>query len=141
MGASFLEIFMQVIRDLPSTQQISDPVIRQLVRQRIDDLGGDKFNAAELGFFLVVEPGDSLGSINAQIGFNIQANRCTGIRFGAPGFTPSFEFVEEIGNCFDMVFVISDDGFGIEVFIPKTDGVDPDLLVMCASFALPARTL
>ena len=46
---------MLVIRDLPSTQQISDPAIRNLVQQRIDDLGGHKFNATELGYFLVIE--------------------------------------------------------------------------------------
>jgi hypothetical protein len=99
---------MQIIRDLPSTLQISDPAIRKLVQQRIDDLGGDKFNATELGYFLVIEPGDSLDSISAQMGFPVLANRCTGIKFGEPGFAPSFEFVEEIGNCYDTVFIVDD---------------------------------
>lgn len=72
---------MQIIRDLPSTLQISDAAIRTLVQQRIDDLGGDEFDAAELGCFLIVESGDSLNTINRQIGFNIQANRFTDIRW------------------------------------------------------------
>ena len=39
-----------------------------------------------------------------------------------------------------MVFIISDDGYGIEVWIPKTEGIDPDLLAMCKAFAVPAVT-
>ena len=75
---------MHEILDLPSTQQISDLAIRKLVQHRIDELGGDKFNTTELGYFLIIEPGDSLDSINTQIGFNILANRFTGIRPPVP---------------------------------------------------------
>ena len=130
---------MQIIRDLPSTLQIIDPAIRQLVQQRIEELGGDKFDATELGFFLVIEPGDSLEAISAQVGFDILANRITGIRFGEPGFAPSFEFVEEIGNyCYDAVWVLDDSGFGIEALVPtEVDGIPADLLAMCQRYAVP----
>ena len=37
-----------------------------------------------------------------------------------------------------MVFILNDDGFGIEIFIPKTKGIDADLLAMCAMYAEPA---
>jgi len=126
---------MQVIRDPADTNQISHSGIRRLVEQRIDDLGKEPFDLATLGYFLVVEPGDCLDAIDAQLGFPILANRYTGIRFGHPGFTPSFEFVESFGGCFDMVFIIDDSGFGIEVFIPKTAGVDSDLLMLCQQYA------
>jgi hypothetical protein len=126
---------MQVIRDLPSTLQISDAAIRALVQQRIDDLGGDKFDAAELGYFLVIES-CSLESITAQIGFNILANRFTGIRFDQPGFTPSFEFVEEFPACYEMVFILDDSGYGVDIFVSKETGVDPVLLAMCQKYAV-----
>ena len=128
---------MQVIRDSASTAQIANPEIRRLVQQRIYDLGKEPFDLAALGYFLVIEPGDSLDTINAQLGFPILANRWTGIRLGEPGFTPSFEFVESIGGCFDMVFILDDSGYGIEVFIPS-EGADPDLLAMCQRYAMPA---
>ena len=134
---------MQVIRDLPAVQRIRDSAIRALVAQRIDDLGGDAFDAPKLGYFLVIEPGDTLQTISTQLGFPILVNRSTGIKFGDPGFVPSFEFVEEIGNCYDMVFILCDDGFGVEVFVPKPAGkqgskaVDADLLAMCAQYATP----
>ncbi len=128
---------MQIIRDLPSAAMVRNPEIRQLVQQRINDLGGEKFSSTDLGFFLLIEPGDSLEAIQAQLGFSIVANRFTGIRWDQEGFTPSFEFVEQIGNCYDLVFVISDDGYGIEVFVPNTEGIDPDLLRMCQRYATP----
>jgi hypothetical protein len=117
-----------VVRNLQSTHQISDPAIRALVQQRINDLGGEAFDADSLGYLLVIEAGDTTEAITAQVGFNILKNRFT-------GFTPSFEFVEEFGSCFDMVFVISDDGFGVELFIPKGEGMAPDLLAMCRMYA------
>ena len=128
---------MHEILDLPSTQQISDPAIRKLVQQRIDDLGGDKFDAAVLGYFLVIEPGDSLNTINTQIGFNILANRFTGIRYDEVGYTPSFEFIEEFPACFEIVIILDDSGYGVDIFISKGSGVDPDLLAMCQRFATP----
>ena len=133
---------MQIIRDPASTAQITNPEIRRLVEQRIDDLGKpdgpeEPFDLATLGYFIIVEPGDTLDAIDAQLGFPILANRFSGIRFGHPGFTPSFEFVEAFSGCFDMVFILDDSGFGIEVFIPKS--IDsPDLLAMCQRYAMPA---
>ena len=126
---------MQIIRDLISTHQIGNTAIRQLVEERINDLGGEAFDADALGYFLVIEPGDTLEAIAGQLGFSIVANRFTGIHFSDTGFTPSFEFVEEFATCYDMVFVISDDGFGVELFISKGDGVDADLLAMCRMYA------
>ncbi len=48
---------MIVVKSLSETDQISNSVIRDLVRQRIDDLGGDSFDTTELGYFLVGEAG------------------------------------------------------------------------------------
>ncbi len=122
---------MIVVRNLQSTHQISNPDIRQLVQQRINDLGGAAFDADSLGYFLVIEPGDTLDTIDSQLGFSVLANRFSGIHFSDTGFTPSFEFVEDFPFGYDMVFVHSDDGYGIEVFVPKAEGVLPDLRIMC----------
>lgn len=126
---------MQVIRDPASAAQIANPQIRRLVEQRIDDLGQEPFDLATLGYFIIVEPGDTLDAIDAQLGFPILCNRWTGIRFGQPGFDPSFEFVEEFSGCFEMVFILDDSGFGIEVFVPKAAGIDSDLLMLCQRYA------
>ncbi len=96
------------------------------------------YNADELGYFLIVEQGDSVAIINAQIGFDILSNRWTGIRYDQPDYTQSFECLDEHAGYYEMVFIISDDGFGIEVFIPKAIDI-PDLLAMCAKFAVPGQ--
>ena len=127
---------MQVIRNLAEATQISNPVIRKLVEQRITDLGSEAFDTETLGYFLVVEQGDTPEAIERQLGFSILANRFTHIRYDQPGFTPSFEFIEEFADCFDMVFVISDDGRGVEVVISKD--ADPDLIAMCVLFSVIA---
>ena len=129
---------MHVVEDLQSTHPISNPAIRELVQQRINDLGGESFDSNELGYFLVVEAGDSIEAIRATVGFDILHNRFTGIRFNATGFTPSFEFVEEFPACYDMVFVLDDTGIGVEIFVPKEEGIDPDLIAMCRMYAYTA---
>lgn len=129
---------MQTIRDLQSTHQISNPAIRGVVQQRINDLGGEGFDTDALGYILVVEPGDTIKAIHAQVGFNILHNRFTGVRYDHPGFTGSFEFIEEFPACYDLVFVLDDSGFGIEMFVPKEEGIDADLIAMCRMYAYQA---
>ncbi|MFM9993186.1 MAG: hypothetical protein ACKVOY_17295 [Burkholderiaceae bacterium] len=131
---------MIVVRDLLSTQEIKRIQIKQLVQQRINDLGGEALDINELGYFLVVEAGDTIEDIQTQVGFNILHNRFTGVRFNATGFTPSFEFIEEFPSCYDMVFVLSDDGMGVEVFVSRVEGVNPDLIAMCQMFSFKGDT-
>lgn len=126
---------MIVVRSLQSTIHISNTDVRTLVRQRIDDLGGDAFDTDALGYFLVVEAGDTIEAISTTVGFNILHNRFTGVRYDQPGFTPSFEFVEEFPSCYDMVYVLDDSGIGIEMFVPKEEGINADLLAMCRKYA------
>lgn len=126
---------MQIIRDLQSVHQISNPAIRELVQQRINDLGGEAFDTDAIGYFLVVEVGDTIEAIHVQVGFNILHNRSTGVRYDCPGFTGSFEFIEEFASCYDMVFVLDDSGIGAELFVPKEEGVAADLIAMCRMYA------
>ena len=129
---------MIVVRDHSTIDQISNPAIRELVQQRINDLGGESFDSNELGYFLVVESSDTLEALSAQLGFDMLRNRFTGIRFNDSGFTPSFEFIEEFPACYDMVFVLDDTGIGVEIFVPKEEGIDPDLIAMCRMYAYTA---
>lgn len=34
--------------------------------------------------------------------------------------------------------MLSDDGYGIDLLIPKAEGINPELLAMCAEYAVPA---
>ena len=131
---------MIIIRDQSFIHQIGNIEIRELVTQRMDDPGGDAFDANALGYFLVVESGDTIEAIAAQFGIDILCNRFIGIRYDQTGFTPLFKFVEEFPPCYDMVFVLSDDGYGVEVFVQKAKGVQLDLLAMCQRYAVQGTT-
>jgi hypothetical protein len=127
---------MQVISDLSEAASIADPELRHLIEKTIRDLSHDvPYDPDELGYFLIVQLGDSLDAINEQIGFDIMVNRWSGIRFGDTGFAPSFELVDEFPGWFEMVFIQSDDGFGIEAFIAKSIDI-PELLAMCQRYAV-----
>lgn len=126
---------MQIIRDPAQTSTIADPYIRHLVELRIYELGKQPYDLSAMGYFLIVEPGDSLEAINAQIGISILCDRTTGLRYDQAGYRPSFEFIEEFSGCYDAVLVLGQE-FAVEVFIPKTAGIEDELLKMCQQFAV-----
>lgn len=121
---------MLVIRDLATdavANAIADPELRRLIHQSADRLLSQfepgEYSLEELCFFIVVEPGDTVGEIDDRLGRSILDTRP--------------ELVLEHPDWYQLVFVLSDDGFGVEVFVPKTAGVEPDLLALCATYATP----
>ena len=109
---------MQIIRD-PVTG-VADPDLRTLI-SRVFTCVSDCPEI--LGFILVVEPGDTLTELEAQLGFSILDRRQ--------------EFIQEHDHWFELVFVTGQDGYGFEVFLSKSDGINPDLLAMCQRYATP----
>jgi hypothetical protein len=113
---------MQIIRSLGDSDAI-DSELRQL----ITDTFARVADCPEiLGFVLVVEPGDTLAIIDTQLGFPILGGR--------------HEFIVEHAGYFELVFVLGQDGYGIEVLIPKEIAL-PELLAMCIEHALPPEPM
>ena len=130
---------MIVIRDAAELPLVSNPEIRDLVDLRILELSEDEpWDPDVLGPFVVVEPGDQLESLDEQLGFSILTSRINGTHFGDAGFVPAHEILEEHTGFFEIVFILSDDGYGVTVLVPKDAAVDPDLLAMCTRYATPA---
>ena len=130
---------MLVLRDPSIASSIADNGIRELVEQRFKDIcDGEKYEADLHGFMIVVEPGDSVDVLEAESGCPILRSYIGNARYGDPEFKPVFECLEEHETCYEMVFVPGDGDFGIVIFIPKQEGIDPDLLAMCAAYAEPA---
>jgi hypothetical protein len=110
---------MQIIRTQEDASTIADPELRQLIARVHESV----IEFPEILYFiLIVEVGDTIAMLDTQLGF--------------PILTTPREILEEHAGYFEMVFVISDDGSGVEVFIPKTEGVDSDLLAMCEMHVL-----
>jgi hypothetical protein len=114
---------MIVVTDHASLALVTNPAIRQLIQQRIDGIATDvPYDAKLHGYFLVIESGDTLEAINTQIGFNLLAK--------------PHEILEEYPDYYDLLYIVSDDGFGIEIFFPK-DVCIPEMLAMCQRHAMP----
>ena len=119
---------MLVLRDPEVARRIVAPEIRQLVEQRFLDIcAEDPYEPDVHGYMIVVEAGDSVRDVEEESGCPLLGAAC-----------PCFEVLEELDSCYEMVFVPSDGDFGIVIFIPKREGIDPDLLAVCAEYAVPA---
>ena len=130
---------MRVIRDANEANSLP-PDLQALVHQRIALLSEDEpYDPAVHGYFIVVDEGDELPALDKQLGFPILSNRFDGCMFGEEGFTPCHEVLEEHASYYEMVFVLSDDGYGVEVFIPKSPAIDPRLTAMCQHYVIKAQ--
>ena len=130
---------MLVLRDPEVATRITDPALRSLLEQRFEDLcAGEDYDPEIHGFFLVVEPGDSVEALESESECPILRSPFSSARYGDPGFKPVFEVLEEHPSFYEMVFVPGDGDFGVVIFIPKEEGIDPELLALCSDYAEPA---
>ena len=131
---------MIILNDPSLIKRIPVSAIRDLVQQRFSEIcAGDPYDYDLHGYMIVVEPGDSVEILEQEIGWPI-LHGLFDSRYGEPDFTPCFEVLEEHAYCYEMVFIFNDDGFGVDLFIPKQPGIDSDLLAMCVEYAVPAAT-
>ena len=92
----------------------------RLIGRRIEELA--EYAAAELGALikiLVLEPSDGLPQVNAALGFTLLDRQC--------------DAAENHQDWFELTLVLSDDGFGVVIYVPKSPESDPQLLAYCAS--------
>lgn len=129
---------MYVLRDAVAVRAFLvagiDAELTALIHGRVEALAEYTDEIGELVTFIVVQSGDSAEQIGTALGFDILSNRFDMTAFGAPGFAPSWDGLAEHAGWFDLTYVLSDDGFGIVVYVPKVDA-PPELLAMCSRYA------
>jgi hypothetical protein len=117
---------MLILRDIKALFQADDPWLRALLARRTKDIldnVDDDYHLHELVTFVVVGPGDSREALDRELGFPLDA----------------FETLEEHAGYYEIVYVVSDDGYGYEVFVPKRGpDLDAELLAFCAQRAVPS---
>jgi hypothetical protein len=117
------------------THSLPSPLGR-IIEQRITTLAEYvEIELGELVHFIVVEPGDQLAELEAELGFSPLVNLVDGSHFGDPAFAPPFEWLQDHGGWFELVYILSDDGFGKVVFIPDDPGIEFDLHMLCLEYA------
>lgn len=84
------------------------------------------FTFEELGLFAVVEQGDQLADLNTAGSVRL-------VDKGAFCFEP--ETVMRYGDWLEVIFVLSDDGFGLVLFMPLAVGLDESWLTACQELA------
>jgi len=129
------------IRGPDQARRISDPDVRRLVEERFAQVcNGEPYDSDVHGEMVVVEPSDTLQSLEGESGVPIASNPFDDTHFPDPDFVPVCEYLEEHSHCYEMMFLFSDDGAGINFFIPR-QGIDADVLALCARFSVRAPEL
>lgn len=105
-------------------EQVNEPDLRRLLELRYQQLG-------TLEGLIIVETGDSMADLEAAMG-------CTFQLWDDDPDSVSFQFIEDHGHCYEMVFIFTDDGNATVLFIPKQNGIDADLLSFCETHAIPS---
>ncbi len=120
---------MIIIRDSVSMASIDEPLVQQRYAE-ISSVGDVHF--------IIVQVGDTVAELERECGFPILRNWLDDTYYGDDDFTPCFEALEEHARCWEIVWILNDDGCGVEVFVPKVIGIDPVLLAFCREYSTPA---
>lgn len=101
----------RVLRSFPDIQ------LSSLLRDRRSMLGND-WQFEELAHFIIVQEGDRLADIEREAGISITFD----------DGDPTWEWAEfhHHAQCWECPIIVSDDGFGVVLFIQKGD-IDPTL--------------
>ena len=131
---------MLVLRSPEHALRVADPLIRRLVELRFAQITeGEPYECDRHGYMVVVEPGDTLEDLERVTGFALLEDAFGEFRYGDPDFTPAAEVIEDHGCCYEVAYVLNDDGYAVALFVPTADGVDPELLALCEAHAIPSE--
>lgn len=132
---------MRVLRNPSELESLPDNGVRRLICQRMAELGVLQDDDPGLAEALVlVEPGDTANGLEAACHCWITTGLFDDTRFGEPDFMPSFEWLEyhDADACYEMLFIMNDNGDGTALFIPDNSEIDLQLLAFCRTYATPA---
>ena len=130
---------MLIFNEIEAIEKFSQIELRQHMLEIISKItDGATYDPSIYGHFVLVEAGDSIAEIETKTGCQLMHGLSKEYRFGDSEFQPSLEWLVEHPNFYEAVFIISDDGYGVDLLIPKLLGIDDDLLAICAKYVIPA---
>ena len=130
---------MIIFNEIETIEQFSQIELRQHILEVISKITeGATYDPSIYGHFVLVEVGDSIADIEAKTGCQLMHGLSKDSQYGESKFQPSFEWLVEHPSFYEAVFTISDDGYGVDLLIPKAFNIDVELLEMCAKYAVPA---
>jgi len=129
---------MYIIRDPIDLSAVSHTGIGQILATRISQLKVPEMaDLSDIGEFIIVEPGDTIADIEKASGCSIATDLFDGAHYGSPDFVPNHEWLQHHPDqcCFEMVFIMTDDGYFTVLLIPDDPCIDPDLLSLCREYS------
>ena len=108
-----------------------DPTLRHLLAERIGALTDELLDCTE---YLIVEPGDTEDDIIRAVGFSPLVEPVDGARHGETGFHPHWDLLADRGGWFELIETFGST-FAYILLIRDADGVSPDLLALCRTYA------
>lgn len=130
---------MITFNDIESIERLPHDEFRRHILETINKItDGAIYEPNLYGQFAIVEVGDVIEEIEVRTGCQVMHNKLNNSRYGDAGFETTFEWLVEHSSFYEAVYIISDDGFGIDLLIPKAPGIDSELLAMCLKYAVPA---
>ena len=98
-----------------------DPHLKTLLALRRDQLLDEPdLDLRDLAHFIIAQPGDTLDLIERE----------AGVPLGEGGGS-NLEWVQRHdGGWLETVIILTDDGFGIALFVPDRTDIDPSLLAL-----------
>lgn len=106
---------MNTISSSPAMYELAanhpDPTFRSLLSRLLAAISCDgEFDPGELLRLVVIEPGDTLETVNTDLGYTL---------------TSDWEALDQEGGWTALTYVLSDWGEGILAFLPNEPGIDP----------------
>lgn len=133
MGAFFLlkgNPMISMTDDASIASALKRPLCRKLIDliRRRRAILGDNLPFADMAHFVIVEPGDTIDAVETAIRWPVRPDIDTG--------TPSWEWVMDHGFCYETVFVLSDDGYAVVLFVQIAESMDLELMGMLRAFCI-----
>ena len=127
---------MITINDGEALPRALNPSLGELITLRVSQLRRNYDGPInQIVVFHIVEAGDSQERVAEDLGFSPLQNLVDGTTFGDPEFEPNFEWITCHGAWFELVYIMTDDGFGTIVFVPNDPGTEFDLHSLCHEYA------
>jgi len=127
---------MRRLTDPAEVEGLDNPEVRALLALRFRQLAPDTPCVPDaVVSFVLIEPGDTLDSIEAGTACWLRTNPFDDAVYGQADYAASFEVAEAHPGCFELAFLVSDGGEATVLIVPSTGAIDPEVLRYCREFA------
>lgn len=110
--------------------------LRVLIAECIkQDIRPVTYDLIDYTTIVVARAGDTERAIRRELGFSPLVNVFDGTRFGTTEFVPFWDVLHDHGGWFELIVTCGNDGFAFVLFVQDAEGVEPDLLTLCRTYA------